>query len=339
MTVHDFWQTAGLALVERQADGWLAPTDDYLRAYLLRPEIRPVETSCPDELTLHQALLAAPRMAVDEVDLSRLDDADAADNYRALLAFRGTLLASGTLEGAYLTLARAQDVAVPPVFLDQLAHLILRNALRDVTDPMQLRAAELFFRTQSVALQDGRVLLADEDTVEMRSRAAGSSGLAQLLTETGTPMRKVTLDVLDADKATLYWKRSDSFDTVIDFRFGLPAPDAFARVVEQWLGHLLSIKVRVAPLAQIQDDDWRWHIGMDRESNAILNALYRGENVAVDVLRRIVGLFRMQLAPELPVLDRVRGAPIYLGLAMSEGNKLRMKPQNLIANLPLKDTL
>jgi hypothetical protein len=35
------------------------------------------------------------------------------------------------------------------------------------------------------------------------------------------------------------------------------------------------------------------------------------------------------------VLPRVAGKPIYLALAMDAANRLRMKPQNLVAGLPL----
>jgi hypothetical protein len=31
----------------------------------------------------------------------------------------------------------------------------------------------------------------------------------------------------------------------------------------------------------------------------------------------------------------MRGFPVYLGLAMDENNELRVKPQNLLINLPL----
>ena len=115
---------------------------------------------------------------------------------------------------------------------------------------MRLRAAELFFREQSASTDDGRLMLADEEIVEMHARAGSETGLGQLLAETGTPMKSVALDVLDEDNKSIYWARSDRFDTVIDFRFEQPAPDAFARVVESWLEHLLKIEARVEPRPQ-----------------------------------------------------------------------------------------
>jgi hypothetical protein len=248
------------------------------------------------------------------------------------------LMGAGTIEGAYLRLVRQPKIAIPPVFMDQMVHLILRNVLDDCTDPMRLRAAELFFREQSASVDDGRMMLADEEIVEMHARAGTETGLGQLLAETGTPIKSVALDVLDEDNKSIYWARSDRFDTVIDFRFEQPAPDAFARVIESWLEHLLKLEVRVEPRPRIDDPDWRWHVGLDREATRILNALYEGQAPSLEDMASIVGLFRMRVRDERMLLDRVRGKPIYLGLAMDTRKRVKMKPQNLLTNLPIVAT-
>lgn len=332
---HDFWKSAGMHLLEIDADGWLRVTPDFIRAYLTRPEIHPVEESCAAELALHEALLESPAMPVEPSRIAALADADAADNYRTLLAFRDQLLAAGTIEGAYLRIVRGTSARIPQVFVDQLVHLIVRNMLKDVDDPFRLRAAELFFREQTVSTDEGRLLLADEEILDMRSKAVREHGLGQLLAETGTPMKTVTLDVLTRDNAEIYWARSDRFDTVIDFRFEQPAPDAFARVIEAWLRHLMRIDVRAEPRQRLEDEDWRWHIGLDVQSNSILNALYEGKSAPPGAMEQIVALFRMSILDDRLVIDRVKGRPIYLALAMDEQKHVRMKPQNLLANLPL----
>lgn len=333
---HDFWKSAGMHLVRAGREGWLEVTGDYLRAYYTRPEVHPIDTSCAEEVALHEALMAEPLLPVPADRLTRLADQDAADNYRAVLAFRDVLAAAGTIEGAYLRLVRASRITIPPVFIDQMVHLILRNILKDERDPFRVKAAELFFREQSVSTEGQRLMLADEEIVDMHARAGRETGLAQLLAESGTPMRSVELDVLTEENKTIYWGRSDRFDTVIDFRFEQPALDAFARVMEQWLAHLLRLEVRVEPRPRLEDADWRWHIGLDREATRILNALYQGKAPSVGEQTRIIGLFRMTFRDEQLVLDRVRGHPVYMGLAMTEGQRLKMKPQNLLMNLPLK---
>ncbi|MGI9407116.1 MAG: DUF6352 family protein [Hyphomicrobiaceae bacterium] len=333
--MHEFWKSSGRHLLAQGENNWLKVTPDFLRAYLARPEMHPVEESCADEVTLFERLMDDPFGEVSAETLAGLADPDAADNYKAVLAFRDALAAAGTVEGAYLALMRGGSITIPPVFLDQLVHVILRQALDGVGDPVRLRAAEIFFREQNVNTDDGRLMLADEEVVEMHAQSGGAGGLGQLLVESGTAMKSIELDVLDEDNAAIYWDRSDRFDTVVDFRFGQPALDAFARVLEAWVKHLTGHTVRVQPRKQIDDDDWRWHIGLDRDGTDILNRLYEGADVPLDDIARILGLFQMTFADETALQPNVRGRPIYLALAMTPAKRVKMKPQNLIVNLPL----
>lgn len=97
-------------------------TDDFLRAYLLRPEVHPVEESCDEERRLHAALMAEPRL---KADTAAIKDGDARQNYDVVLRMRDRLVAAGTIEGAYMGLFKGA-IDIPPVFVDQLAHVILR---------------------------------------------------------------------------------------------------------------------------------------------------------------------------------------------------------------------
>ena len=113
------------------------------------------------------------------------------------------------------------------------------------------------------------------------------------------------------------------------------ALDAFARVIEAWVEHMARVEARVEPRVKLDDEDWRWHIGLDQQSNSILNALYEGSAPPPGAMERIIALFGMRILDDRLVIDRVKGRPIYLALAMAEDGSCRMKPQNLIANLPL----
>jgi hypothetical protein len=219
--------------------------------------------------------------------------------------------------------------------MDQLAHAILRNVLAGATDPLRLRAAELLFRSQKVMLEDDAVMLADEETVDMYAATGGLGSLGRLLAESQTPMRSVSLDVLDEAKAALYWDRSDRFDMVLDLSFGRAGLDALCRVLEAWVAHLLGVAVRIEPVQAIRDERWSWHIGLDGEATAILNDLYRGAEVEQERLGRLLALFRLSFADAVPVVPELAGRPVYLGLAMTADRRLRIKPQNLITNLPL----
>jgi hypothetical protein len=309
-------------------------TDDFLRAYYLRPEVHPVEESCDAELQLHAELMDAPRRAVSEAEIAALKDADAKDNYRTVLRFRDRLLQAGTVEACYMGLFKGA-IDVPPLFIEQLVHVILRNALDGCEDPLQLRAAELFFRDQKATIQQGHVMLADLETVEMHASGHRYGSVGRLIVEAQADLGKTDLDVLDRNNAQLYWERESRHDTVVSFTYGRPVLDAFARVVEAWISHFLKTSTKVKPLRQIEEHPWAWHVGLDAESTAILNDLWAGTEVDQGRMRRIVVLFSLQFDDPALMRPDIAGRAVYLALSATEEGVVRMKPQNLLLNLPL----
>jgi hypothetical protein len=331
----DFWRHSGFHLLDRGADGRLAVTDDFLRAYLLRPELRPIEESLSGEVAFHERLLEAPRREVTEADLATIEDADTRFNYGMWLRFRDRLAAAPSLEAAYAGFFGGRSIDVPPLFLDQLAHIILRNVLDGVEDPLEARAGELFFREQKVSIDEGRILLADLETVEMHASGSAYGSLGRLIVEAQTPMKSVDLDVLDAENAPMYWMRDQRHDYVVAFNHGRPALKAFARVMERWVRHFAGVEVSIEGLRDIRDEKWAWHIGLDAEATGVLNELWRGEEVENGRLQRLLALFRMTFADPAAMRADIAGRPVYLALAMDEESVVRMKPQNLLINLPL----
>jgi len=329
----DFWPNCGFHLLDRDEDGHLAVTDEYLRAYLKRPELAPVEESCETERALHSHLMGDPRARIADAVISAIADEDARDNYRVVLGFRDRLVAAGTVEGCYRAVYRDPSVTLPALFLDQMVHVILRNILDGTTHPLQVRAAELFFREQTAMIQDGSILLGDADTVDMLSAPYGDLG--RLVAEAGTALKRVEMDVLGDDNGDIYWGRDERHDTVLDLTFPRPGLDALCRVLESWVGHFLETQVRIQPVQKIRDEHWVWHLGLDAEGSALLNELYDGEEVGEDRLQRLLNLFRLEFEDPGLMLPDVAGRPVYLGLAMTAENKVRMKPQNLLVNLPL----
>ncbi len=331
----DFWRSSGYHLLEKTPDGRLAVTDAYFRAYLQRPEIRPVAESCTAELALHEKLMAEPRAPIGDPELDALADPDAADNYRILLRFRERLARHGTVEGAYLSVFLEQTREVPPLFVDQMAHVVLRNVLDGCTDGLRARAAELLFREQKVTIQEGQIMLADADTVEMYAETGGFGSLGQLVADAQTPLASVELEVLDEHNADLYWARDERHDTVIEVSFARPALDALCRVLEAWVRHFLDVSVSISPVQQITDERWVWHTGLDTEASAILNDLYAGAEVDEARLARILDLFRLEFDDPSVMRADIAGRPVYLAMAMDADQRLRLKPQNLLVNLPL----
>jgi hypothetical protein len=277
-----------------------------------------------------------PRHAVAGDALESLADEDARHNYRVLLRFRDRLLETGTVEGCYMGLFR-RAIDVPPLFIEQLVHVILRNVLDGCEDPLQPRAAELFFRDQKATLQEGHVLLADLETVEMHAAGNRYGSIGRLIVEAQGELGKVDLDVLDRSNAALYWERESRYDTVISLTYGRPALDALARVIEAWVGHFHGLEVKVAPIRAIDEAHWAWHIGLDTESTAILNELWGGAQVDAGRMRNIVALFALNFADPSAMRRDIAGRTVYLGLSVDAEQVVRMKPQNLLLNLPVHE--
>jgi hypothetical protein len=328
----EFWRNSGFHLLERDAAGRLRVTDDFLRAYYLRPEIHPVEESGDGERRVHAALMEDPRRSID---LAVIEDPDARDNYRIVLDFRRKLLEAGTVEGCYLALFRA-PIDIPPMFIDQLAHVVLRNVLDGTDDPLKLRAGELFFRDQKATIQEGHVLLADLETVEMHASGHRYGSIGRLIIEAQGELATANLDVLDRNNAALYWERESRHDTVISLTYGRPALDALCRVIEAWVFHFLKTEVRVRPIRNIDEERWAWHIGLDAESSEILNELCGGGEIEQGRMRNILALFALEFADARAMRAEIRGRTVYLALAAQDG-VVKMKPQNLLLNLPLHE--
>ncbi len=329
------WPSSGYRLLEPDPEGRLTVTDDFLRAYLERPELAPVDESCANERALHESLMADPRQEVGPDVVAALADPDARENYQFMLSFRDKLLEAGTVEACYLSLFGKGDVALPGLFVDQMAHVIVRNILDGVTDPFQARAAEILFRQQNATIEDGAILLGDSETIEMLATTRGMGSLGKLVVESGIEAKRVDLDVLQADTADIYWARNERFDTVLDVSFARPGLDALCRVLEAWVAHFLEAQVSIQPVQEISDDRWVWHVGLDSEASGLLNDLYEAKDVSDERMERLLSLFRLEFEDASLMRSDIAGRPVYLGLCMTEDKKVRLKPQNLLVNLPL----
>lgn len=333
--MRDYWPSCGWRLLDHDAQGHLVVTDDFLRHLLDRPELAPVPESCEAELALHERLLAQPRREVPAAELAGLKDADARDNYAVWLRFRERLLARATLEASYLQIFRGQ-VDVPPLLVHHLTQVILRDVLGDAAPALQVRAAEMFFRPQRVAIQeDGQVMAADEESVERLAVASSFGAIGELLRQGGAPLREAEMDVLHEDSADAYWGRSESHDMVVALHHGQPALEGLCRVMERWVARLLGVAVTIQVEREIDDEQWLWHVGLDAQASAVLNALYQGQEVEPGQMERMLCLFSLRFDEPAAVRPEVAGRPIYLAMAMDSAKVLRLKPQNLLLNLPL----
>lgn len=324
----DFWISCGHHLLDRDQGGGLLLTDDFLKVYLARPELIPPPEACVVEKTLHGALLADPRLAVSASDIA---DADARENWQVLIAFRDLLLRHKTLEGAYAELLRDGPGKTPLLFVNQLVHVILRNALDGVEDAQVVRAAELFFRTQRVTLHEGSLLAADEEIIGGINPAPQSPLVSML----GIPA-DAHIHVLKEDNASSYWERSDQFDMAIDLTAGKTGLVALAEVMQRWIKHVLGVEVTIEPLTELREVNLAWYVGLDADATKIGDMMWNGEAIDEATMSRVVGLFALTFRDPSIVIERVKGEPVYLILAMTPEKIIRLKPQNLATGLPIR---
>jgi hypothetical protein len=349
--MQDFWPSSGFNRLRRNERGWLLPSEDYLRLFLERPELALVAESCVAEIALHEALVAQPARPVNAAELDALVDDDARANYRLFLAFRDGLLAAGTVEAYYLGLFRSGPIEIPPLFVDLLAQAILRNVLDDVTEATQARAAEMLFRPQRITRTEGRVLAGDREVLDLLNQTRGLGDIGRLLVQADAPVRAVQLEVLDNDNAASYWASDTRYNFLLDLthettqdlghgvQFRMTRKQsglkALAAVLEKWIVHLLGVAVKIQPEPRIDDPQWRWHVGLDVESTALLNDLYEDRPVAPERMERLLSLFRLDFDNPAEMRADVAGKPVYLGLCSDANGVLRLKPQNQLLNLPL----
>ena len=356
--MQNFWPSSGFTPLQRNSRGWLLPTDDYLRLFLARPELAPVSESCLAELALHEALAASPSMPVTPADVQALQDADARESYTLFLRFRDDLLAAGTLEACYLGLFAQGGRGVngiAPLFIDLLAQAITHNLLNESSDAYEVRAGEMLFRSQRISTQDGQILSADRAVIDLLRETGGLGDFGRFLAEAKAPLQTLNLQVLGDANAADYWLQADRHTFLLDLthevtndlshglvltmtraRSGLKA---LAGVLQKWVGHFLGVSVSIRPLQKIDDDAWRWHVGLDAEATALLNDLYEGRDVEAARLQRLVSLFRLDFDDPQEMRADVAGKPVYLGLMMNAEGVLRLKPQNLLVNLPLRQSM
>ena len=354
--------------LQRHVRDWLAPGDMFLRLLLDRPELALVPESCAAEVALRAALQAEPSTTVAPDDLLALQDADVRESYTHFLRFRDALLAAGTLEAYYLSLfprsgmQPAGRINMPPLFLDLLVEAMLRNLLDGGSascDVYGLRAADMLFRSQRISTQDGQVLSGDQRTLDMLNETGGLGDIGRFLAQAKAPLQTIALQVLTDDNAPGFvadWQSPRqgtrhrflldltheisndlSHGLVLTMTRARSGLKALAGVLQMWIQHFLGVAVTIRPLQKIDDAAWRWHVGLDADSSALLNDLYAGQAVESARLQRLVSLFRLDFVEPLDMRADVAGKPVYLGLMMSADGVVKLKPQNLLINLPLRE--
>ena len=64
--------------------------------------------------------------------------------------------------------------------------------------------------------------------------------------------------------------------------------------------------------------------------------MWNGDELDEATAAQVVGIFRLTFRDSDVALEKLRGEPVYLILAMTHDKLLRMKPQNLLTGLPIR---
>ena len=329
--MRDFWVSCGYQLTDRTDGGGIAVTSSFLKAYLARPELMPPEEACPVERGLHAELLQTPLMTVEPGVLAAIDDADARENFTLFVKFRDFLTAHHSLEQAYLALFSGDAGWMPPLFIQQLTHLIARNAFDGVDDPHILRAAECLFRPQKVTQQEAALLLADKDIIARHEHDRHHSPLMVMLG--GAAVSE--LSVLSDASAEQYWARSDAFDMVFNLTDAAHGRATLGHVATRWIAHLTGVTVAFQPVERLDDVAAAWFIAFDAEAARIGNRVWSGEGLDEALAQRVIALYRFILPDDPRIEARYRGREGFALAAETADHELVLKPQNLAMGLPL----
>ena len=352
--MNNFWTACGHQHLTPNERGWLVPSPDYWRLWLQRPEMALVPESCREEERLHKALLETPLMQVTPASLKAFKDEDARENYELFLRFRDDVQNAGSLESAYMGWMHSGHIQLPPLFIDLVVQAIVCHLLSNEDDAWLWRAAELLFRRQRITIEGGRVLAGDSETLDSLQATGGLGEMGRLLMEGGAPLKAVDVKVLHKDNAERYFVQREGLGryaflldmthelqnelphglilSMVNARSGLKA---LAAVLTRWVQHFLGVSVQIEPVQKVDDPAWRWHVGLDVTASTLLNNLYEGQALDESSQRQLISLFKLRFEDPQDMRADVQGKPVYLGLAMNEQGLLKLKPQNLLLNLPL----
>jgi hypothetical protein len=137
------------------------------------------------------------------------------------------------------------------------------------------------------------------------------------------------------ENAAHYFEHSDLFHVALDLTGGRRGLAALADAMRRWIAQVLNIEVDIEPLTELREAKLTWYVGLDADGSRIGDVLWNGEELDQGEAASVVGLFLLTFRDPAIVIDKVRGEPVYLILAMTADKLLRFKPQNLVTGLPV----
>jgi len=145
------------------------------------------------------------------------------------------------------------------------------------------------------------------------------------------------IDIMSDENAQHYFEHSDLFHVALDLTGGRRGLVALAEAMRRWIAHIMNIDVTIEPLTALRDAKFTWYVGLDADGSRIGDRLWDGEPLEESDAATVVGLFQLTFRDPARLIEKVRGEPVYLILAMSPDKLLRFKPQNLVTGLPVRE--
>jgi hypothetical protein len=89
-------------------------------------------------------------------------------------------------------------------------------------------------------------------------------------------------------------------------------------------------------LTELRDASLSWYVGLDSDATRIGDTIWNGNKLDDAVRGRLICIYRLTFHNPLDMMEKVRGEPVYLLMAMTADEVLRLKPQNLVTGLPIR---
>ena len=286
---------------------------------------------------------AAGRPAARDVapaELAAIADPDARENYGDLAALsRAAARRRIRSKSAYVGLFQGNGVDVPPLFVAAAhAGAAAPHPGRRCAAAMEARAAEMLFRPQKIAvLEDGAVMAADEATVELFATTGGFGSLGELLAQNTTPAREHRPRRARRGEcdAVLGARRAPRLRRSASIAAG-PRSTRWRACSSDGSRTSSACDVTIKHERAIDDEHWVWHVGLDAEASGLLNDLYNDVDIDEARMGRLLCLFRLDFAePGGHAPGDRRPAGLSCDGDGRASSVLKLKPQNLLLNLPL----
>jgi hypothetical protein len=293
----EFWVSTGHHLTRRDAAGELVVTDELGHGLAGAARADAARRRLCGRARAARGAAARAASPGGAAEIAAIADADARENWTQMLALRDRLLAAGTVERAYRALVREGMAGVPPLFVDQLAALALRNALDGLRGSVDAARGGAFLRPAARLVPRRRAAAGERGGRRGRRARAHVPPLAAMFD--GRPP-VAELDVLTDETAPSYWSRSDAFAMAFNLTQS-KSREALARAIEAWVGHL---RWRRGPRRAAGEDRRRGLAlvrGLDAEGTRIGNAIWRGETLDAETLGRVLALFRLSYRKTRPL--------------------------------------